>query len=81
MIAKQGFLRKNLDGVKIIYNFAAVNITNNLLLNHNKMNAIKKTVAPDTELTTTTLEVQQNCILLEESKHLILDMVHKHFRK
>lgn len=45
------------------------------------MNAIKKTVAPDAELTTTTLEVQQNCILLEESKHLILDMVHKHFQK
>lgn len=45
------------------------------------MNAIKKNVVSEAELTTTTLEVQQNCILLEESKHLILDMVHKHFRK
>lgn len=33
---------KNLDGVKIIYNFAAVNITNNLLFNHNKNECNKK---------------------------------------
>lgn len=45
------------------------------------MNAIKKNVVSEAELTTTTLEVKQNCITLDESKQIILDMVHKHFRK
>ena len=35
-------LWKNLEEVKIIYNFATVNITNNLLYNHNKMIKFKE---------------------------------------
>ena len=41
----------------------------------------KKNEVLEAELTTTTLEVQQNCILLEESKQLVLDIVHKLFCK
>ena len=49
--------------------------------NHNYMNAIKTDVIPSLEHVTTTSEIEQNCISLEESKARVLEMVHKHFHK
>lgn len=43
------------------------------------MNAIKTNVIPSLEHVTTTSEIEQNCISLEESKARVLEMVHKHF--